>query len=102
MDVNYRDFNGNSPHSAGYGAMFAGQPADYPPNGYAGYNPTYHYANPYLNASAAAAAAANGGYAGMSAVGAVGEYGSQAGAPFGMPPPQHHLVQDLNKLGKDR
>lgn len=78
---------GNSPHSS-Y-AMFS-QP-DYPPNGYPGYNPTYHYSNPYLNASG------TGGYP----MSVSGEYSPNTAA-FGMPPPQHHLVQDINKLSKDR
>lgn len=83
----------------GGGPVGAVQPGDYPPNaaGYAGYNPTaYHYANPYLNASTAAVVASSG-YP-LSVAG--GDYGS-SGSPFGMPPPQHHMVQDLNKLGKD-
>lgn len=80
---------GNSPHSS-Y-AMF-GQP-EYPPNGYPGYNPAYHYANPYLNPSAATS-----GYP----LSMAGEYSPNPAVPFGMPPPQHHLVQDLNKLSKDR
>lgn len=76
---------GNSPHSS-Y-AMF-GQP-DYPPNGYAGYNPSYHYSNPYLNSS---------GTSGYS-MSVTGEYNPNTAA-FGMPPPQH-LPSDI-KLSKDR
>lgn len=76
---------GNSPHSS-Y-AMF-GQP-DYPPNGYAGYNPSYHYSNPYLNSS---------GTSGYS-MSVTGEYNPNTAA-FGMPPPQH-LPTDI-KLSKDR
>ena len=67
--------------------------ADYPPpNGYPGYNPTYHYANPYLNASGTT------GYP----MSVAGEYSTNPVVPFGMPPPQHHLPQDISKLSKER
>lgn len=65
---------------------------DYPPNGYPGYNPSYHYSSPYLNAGG------TGGYP----MSVTGEYSPNTAAAFGMPPPQHHLVQDINKLSKDR
>lgn len=84
--MDFRDFNGNSPHSS-Y-AMFA--QSEYPPpppNGYAGYNPAYHYTNPYMNPSGA------NGYP----LSVAGEYNPNT---FGMPPPQH-LPQDI-KLPKDR
>lgn len=87
MDGYYRDFNGNSPHSS-Y-AMFAAQ-SEYPPppNSYAGYNPAYHYSNPYINP------ASTNGYP----LSVTGEYNPNA--PFGMAPPQH-LPQDI-KIPKDR
>lgn len=80
----YRDFNGNSPHSS-Y-AMFA-QSEYPPPNAYAGYNPAYHYTNPYINP------ATSNGYP----LAVAGDYNPNT---FGMPPPQH-LPQDI-KLTKDR
>lgn len=80
----YRDFNGNSPHSS-Y-AMFA-QSEYPPPNAYAGYNPAYHYTNPYINP------ATSNGYP----LTVAGDYNPNT---FGMPPPQH-LPQDI-KLTKDR
>lgn len=84
--MDYRDFNGNSPHSS-Y-AMFAAQ-SDYPPpppNGYAGYNHAYHYSNPYINPSTTNYPLA-----------VAGDYNPNS---FGMPPPQH-LPQDI-KIPKDR
>lgn len=87
--MDFRDFNGNSPHSS-Y-AMFAQSeypPPPPPPNGYAAYNPAaYHYSNPYINPTGA-----NGYPLTVS-----GEYNPNT---FGMPPPQH-LPQDI-KLPKDR
>lgn len=80
----YRDFNGNSPHSS-Y-AMFA-QSEYPPPNAYTGYNPAYHYTNPYINP------ATSNGYP----LTVAGDYNPNT---FGMPPPQH-LPQDI-KLTKDR
>lgn len=85
--MDYRDFNGNSPHSS-Y-AMFAAQseyPPPPPPNGYAGYNHAYHYSNPYINPS-------SGNYP----LAVAGDYNPNS---FGMPPPQH-LPQDI-KIPKDR
>ncbi|XP_055303692.1 suppression of tumorigenicity 18 protein-like isoform X5 [Sitodiplosis mosellana] len=83
--MDYRDFNGNSPHSS-Y-AMFAAQ-SEYPPpppNGYAGYNHAYHYSNPYINPSSTNYPLA-----------VAGDYNPNS---FGMPPPQH-LPQDI-KIPKD-
>ncbi|XP_031628563.1 putative uncharacterized protein DDB_G0285119 isoform X3 [Contarinia nasturtii] len=83
--MDYRDFNGNSPHSS-Y-AMFAAQ-SEYPPpppNGYAGYNHAYHYSNPYINPSTTNYPLA-----------VAGDYNPNS---FGMPPPQH-LPQDI-KIPKD-
>lgn len=85
--MDYRDFNGNSPHSS-Y-AMFAAQseyPPPPPPNGYAGYNHAYHYSNPYINPSGTNYPLA-----------VAGDYNPNS---FGMPPPQH-LPQDI-KIPKDR
>lgn len=82
--MDFRDFNGNSPHSS-Y-AMFAQSEYPPPPNGYAGYNPAYHYTNPYINPTS------TNGYPLVT-----GEYNPNS---FGMPPPQH-LPQDI-KIPKDR
>lgn len=76
---------GNSPHSS-Y-AMFA--QGEYPPNGYPGYNPAYHYStNPYINPTS------SNGYP----LAVAGDYNHPN--TFGMPPPQH-LPQDI-KISKDR